>query len=246
MVDNSSSVIPPKSANLLILGDSFVSRLRDHIVNEYKFKYYHTLPNPPTHLPEYIKDVLKAPPEINIVHCYGVGGTGVTHFCKNQFQIPRSVMLEIRPRYAILDIGGNDADSPAPADDIAKAKVDMAKELAFTYDVRRVAITTILPRDRLRHLTVQEFREKVDQVNKQTSSLASSSNQVLHFHRHKGFWRDTHHQVADTSSWSTDGVHPNDEEGMTKFKKSITKCIHTMIKTCHNLDNLKSTSQPDK
>ena len=59
------SGVPPNSANLVILGDSFVSRLEDVINHCYKASPARQVMS----LKEYAEDALKAPTE---VHFFGI------------------------------------------------------------------------------------------------------------------------------------------------------------------------------
>ena len=121
-------------------------------------------------------------------------------------------------------------------DEIVTARLQMAHNLVDIYDVRCVAISTIVPRDNPRWLTASQYRSKADAVNHYTSREIIP-NSSIYFHRHKGFWRDDTNQVADTSRWSTDGVHPNTQEGMKKYMKSITRCLHHTIKSISTLND---------
>ena len=214
------------TANVLIIGDSFVSRLESVINNEFqRSTARHVMA-----LNQYATDALKAPREINCIYFYGVPGAGVMN--SKPLHLPHELLFYTRPKYAILEIGGNDADSPAPVAEIARAKVHMAKELISNYDVRAVSMSTILPRDVVRHTSPESYLARAKNINLEVSAL-TSSEPALTFHRHKGFWRDQNLNPTTTQAWSADGVHANTPEGMQKYRKSIIKCLHNMIKTHH-------------
>lgn len=220
----------PYSSSVIILGDSFVSRLEASI----NHVFYNSPASKIMSLNEFARDALKAPQEVHKIYFSGIGGAGLTTKTRKVYLPPHKLLIESRPRYAILDIGGNDLDSPATPQEVAEAKLSLANTLTTTYDISYVALTSILPRDSLRYLSPDLFREKALQANLTTSNLTLTTPLIC-FHRHKGFWRDHQGTTANTTEWSTDGVHTNTEIGMRKYQKSITRCLHNMIKTCHSL-----------
>jgi hypothetical protein len=127
-------------------------------------------------------------------------------------------------------VGGNDLDTPATPQEVAEARVKFAQLLHDNYDISFLALSTILPRDNPRSMDPDRFRLKMDETNTLTSQLISGIS-CLYFHRHRGFWRDSEGNVADTTLWSTDGVHPNTDQAISKYQRSMTSCMHNMIKT---------------
>ena len=218
-----------QTANVMILGDSFVSRLEADLHHG-----PHVYPQDiPLHV--FARDALKCPREINHVYFHGVGGAGCTPSASNPFKLPGPLLLRANPKLAIIEIGGNDVDSPARADDIAINKVDLAYNLIQLYDVRVVALTTIIPRDSCRNISEREFREKALLVNMMTNQLTEEHPNVIFF-KYRSFWTDEVGKRVSTVGWSTDGVHPNTEVGMRKYKKNITSCLHEVVKSYRKLD----------
>lgn len=200
---------------LLILGDSFVHRLQSCLKQN----------------PAPVLDQLKAPMAVSEIFFYGIGGAGATPSTK-QLHIPKDLILALAPKYVILEIGGNDVDSEANPEEIAQHKLTMAKEL-LGLGVRMVVLTTILPRDVTRTIPAIHYRAKAESTNNYTSFLVNEDPQSDHllFHAHRGFWRDANHNITDTTSWSTDGIHPDTQSGIAKYRASITSAIHKLIKT---------------
>jgi len=177
---------------------------------------------------EFAREPLKAPEEVNRVYFYGMGGSGVSPSASNKFTLPDHLLLTVNPRYAVLEIGGNDVDSPASPKEIAQGKINLAENLVNCYDVRAVSLSTVLPRSAkaLRCLSQAEYQEKLDEVNFRTSRMTEDTPAV-YFYRHKGFWKD------GAEAWSRDGVHADTEEAMRKYQKAITQCLHKLIKSHH-------------
>lgn len=220
--------ILPYSANFVILGDSFVSRLEGSL--------HHVFAKSPAakvmSFNAYCRDALKAPTEVNNIYFNGWGGSGLTHTAQKRFTLPHSLLISKAPKYAILEIGGNDVDSSASVDSIVKSRIEMANQLINIYDMYMVALCSILPRDSVRNYTPVEFRERALAVNIATSDQLKSLPSI-YFHKHKGFWRDSGNNEISTLEWSNDGVHPN-EIGMATYQKSITRCIHHLTKAYRN------------
>ena len=214
------------TANILIIGDSFVSRLEHSIECEFRQSPARHLMSPNA----FARDALKAPREVNNIYFYGVPGSGLT--TTKRMRLPHHLFLSILPKYVLLEIGGNDVDSTSSPQEIALAKFSLANEIIQTYDVQALALSTILPRDSVRNIPMDLFMPKLMEANSLTSSMLSNSP-CIYFHKHKGFWRDSKLNPTDTKSWSTDGIHTNTPEGMSKYRKSVTKCLHNLLKFHH-------------
>ena len=221
-----------RGETVMVVGDSFVVRLQDHVLSADPPQV------PACPLQDHNSRVLKAPPAISKVFFYGVGGTGVLDLNK-KLHIPKDLILSLSPKFVILEIGGNDIDSPSSTSyDVAHSKIDMAKQI-LTLGVDCVVLTTILPRDNTRHIPASQFRDKATGANEWTSHLLTNdpAQKSIQFHRHKGFWRDASRNEVDTSGWSTDGVHPNKPSGLEKLRRSYTQILHNMVKTHRNLQS---------
>ena len=218
-------------ANLMILGESFVSRLETSL--QHGDHVYCPETDGPLHV--FARDALKSPMEINHVFFHGVSGAGCTPNSSKPFKLPGPVLLRTNPKLAIIEIGGNDVDSPAVPDEITIHKVELAHNLIQLYDVRLVALTTILPRETCRSVTPGLFREKAHLVNLITSRLLEDHPNIV-FLKHKGFWKDAVGKRISTSTWSTDGVHPDTDLGRKKYQKSLTACLHDLVKVYRKLD----------
>ena len=125
--------------------------------------------------------------------------------------------MKTNPKLATLEIDSNDVDSPAEPDDIGIHKVELAHNLIQLYDVRLVALTTILPRDTCRSVSPRLFREEAHMVNLMTSRLTEEHPNIV-FLKHKDFSMYPTGNRISTSTWSTDGVHPNIDMGRKKYQ----------------------------
>ena len=212
------------TANIIVLGDSFVNRLESSL----SYDFVRSPASKIMCMNEYARDALKCPLEVNRVYFHGSSGAGLTSHVNKTYTIPHDYLMMLRPKYAILEIGGNDVDSTAPVDLIVSNRIRLATQILSDYDVYAVSLSTITPRDTPRHLSPDQFREKALEVNIKTNK---QSTPPIYFHKHVGFWRDESGTPTDTTCFSTDGVHPNTPEGIHKYRKSITKCMHNLIKS---------------
>ena len=225
----SASSFRAHSANVLVMGDSFVGRLESSLM----YNYTRSPASQVMSINEYARDALKCYYEVNRVYFDSCPGAGLT--TAKKYTLPEDLISMQRPKYAILEIGGNDLDSETDLQEILSTKIALADQLINNHDLISVAFCSVLPRDVARHISPALFRHRAEQFNIMSESQTKPLKHIF-FHRHKGFWRDANLNPVDTSLWSTDGIHPNTQAGMDKYRASITKCIHRMIKTANNLD----------
>jgi len=168
---------------ILILGHSFVRRLRDDLAAHFDAR---AAPN--FHLPE-----------TGHVSLYGTGGRTVAKL--NKYDLPW-VVNKYQPDIVILELGTNDL-STLPPEIVGSQIDDLAQALRDQYKVRVVGVCQVLNRNNPQTLAPAcDFNAKAA-VLRQYLSVVLADQPGIFLWTHKEFYR------SDRSLLSLDGVHCN-------------------------------------
>lgn len=218
------------SFSVLVLGHSFVRRLRDFSKNADHIRFFVKQDDlEVTRFPGPLKSLLLDPDFVDISF-NGVGGStlcvkkwgrGMGEECWYKF-LPNHLpaIEDQRPDILYLHIGGNDLDSGCDPEFLAATIISVVQRL-LRAGVKRVLVSQLL--DRLDHGTRQaDFSQRVDFVNEKLANWCLREPQV-EFLRHKGL----------NNNWcldAKDGTHPN-SWGMIKYFRSVRGGIMRALKS---------------
>jgi len=123
----------------------------------------------------------------------------------------------LRPDLVFLDIGSNDlCDENVEPQDLARYIISLARFVLVGYEIRSVAVGSILPRV---GPTWSSYNQRVSATNRYLRELAANEPSV-HFWRHRGF-----SARCAINPFSADGVHPHAQRGMPKYVRSVRHAI---------------------
>ena len=190
----------------VLFGHSFVSRLRQHLVNT-------------SAIPASMSEILKVNQALTSFTLVGQGGAVVSHFedfCGSWYG---DATLDI----LIVDIGSNDlCDMDVDGRLLARRLVDSARSLVERSLVVSVSFALVLDRTRTRSRSLSSFSSEVEAFNSELKVLCSSFPWCFFF-RHQGL------VSTDIRLWSSDGIHPNTDYGMEKYRRSIRSQILRVV-----------------
>ncbi|XP_069104316.1 uncharacterized protein [Argopecten irradians] len=184
-----------ESVDVLILGHSFVRRLRDDLTGSW------------TNLGFDIDSVR--------VHCIGKGGSRV-----RDLPFMSSSISEIQPKIVLLQIGGNDLDSTdhdCVAERLPNDLISVAQWLRAGFGVGQVGIMQLFYRTRTRSVPVDIYNRAVDSVNDRVKMMCEEAQGCFYW-RHKGL------KTAALLCLKQDGVHLS-PAGLRKFKFSLRGAV---------------------
>ncbi|XP_033731179.1 uncharacterized protein LOC117320799 [Pecten maximus] len=183
------------SVDVLILGHSFVRRLRDDLTGSWSNLGFDL-------------DSVR-------VHCVGKGGSRVRDISSMSTSIS-----EIHPKVVLLQIGGNDFDSVDHEDikdRLASDLLSIAQWLRAGFGVTHVGIMQLFYRAKTRSIAVSLYNRGVDFVNSNIKLMCDQSEGCFYW-RHKGL------KTAAFVCLNKDGVHLS-PAGLRKFKYSVRGAI---------------------
>ena len=163
---------PCTPVRVLVLGHSFVRRLREHLDR---------LATPPFGLR----------PAGHLVRLVGLGG----------LQFPcllRQLWAVCEPGYdlVLLDFGTNDLAAGCSAELRADRVVAVAETMLAIYGVKRVVVLEVFPRADGRYRCPPEFNSEARHFNILIRERLAFSNQI-HFHQHKGMVTNWQQYLVD-------------------------------------------------
>ncbi|XP_069108945.1 uncharacterized protein [Argopecten irradians] len=182
--------------NVMIIGHSFIRRLRDDLTGEWSNLGFDN-------------DSIS-------VHCYGKGGGRL----RDIYSCMSDAISTIKPKIVLLQIGGNDIDSrdfENVRDRLARDLISIAQWLREGFSVQQVGIMQLFYRGKTRHITVQDYNHSVDSVNDVVKSMCGSIEGCFYW-RHKGL------KDAAFDCLCKDGVHLSDK-GLRKYKYSVRGAV---------------------
>ena len=163
---------PCTPVRVLVLGHSFVRRLREHLDR---------LATPPFGLR----------PAGHLVRLVGLGGL--------QFpRLLRQLRAVCEPGYdlVLLDFGTNDLAAGCSAELLADRVMAVAETMLDSYGVKRVVVFEVFPRADGRYRCPPEFNAEARRFNILIRERLASSNQI-HFHHHKGMVTNWQQYLVD-------------------------------------------------
>ena len=190
--------------SILILGHSFVRRLRDDLNAHFDVR---AAPN--FHLPE-----------SGYVSLMGTGGRTVKKLRKHDLPSVR----HLRPDIVILEIGTNDL-SLEPPEVVGSNIDDLARLLRDEYKVRVVVVCQVLDRNLPNsHDSNKDFNVKASLLRKYLSVVLSDAVGIV-------LWEHRDFSRSDRVLLSPDGVHVN-EQGQyclyRSYRGAILNALHIL------------------
>lgn len=186
--------------NVMILGHSFIRRLRDFINNSQGNDNLRLLRS-----------------DFNVI--FSARGGLTIHKLANSPEMLDSAQLQ---DICFLQIGSNDlCDNYRSVNDIANAIFSFASYLVLVNMAKLVIIGQVLRR--LPQVAGERYNERVLDLNDLLKTRCESSDLNIHFWNHRGFWD------KQMSYLASDGVHlqhPHiDARPMLKYLRSIRSAI---------------------
>ena len=189
----------------IIVGHSFVKRFSRWIGSHHKMAPKNALE---------LNDRLK---EINFL--------GVSGLFTSQLHEGDLVFQAAQHDIVIIDCGSNDL-----SDDISISKivnnVFLFARRCLAEGAAVVFVMSVLPRTRRLKGTVEQFQDKVKQLNDSLKKICVPESKIS-FYRQSGF------SAIPMNQWSDDGIHPSTrrtqaevKSGMEKYSLSIKTALH--------------------
>ncbi|XP_069136651.1 uncharacterized protein [Argopecten irradians] len=151
------------------------------------------------------------------IHCCGRGGGKVGHLLQSDMS---RALARHRPAVVVLQIGGNDLDSPLCEDlsgRLARDIFSIASWMVSGFGVASVCVMQLMYRSKTRHAPVDNYNSAVDVVNANLRTLCADSSDCF-FWRHKGL------KTGIFSCLSQDGVHLS-RKGSRKYILSVRGAV---------------------
>ena len=198
--------MPPQVTRVLIIGHSFIERLRRHIVNNV---YPDFSPNLGLN-------------DLGVrVNFLGFSGGNIFTLLDDVTRL-KSCMEAFPADIVILQIGGNDIDKSDFNVDLYKASVrQFIFQLQELYNVKKVVVCEIFPRFKLRTTSISDYHLLRDRINLDFY-LEFFHSQTVHF------WRHYEGLMSERKLFLRDCVHLN-FEGTYKFCRSLRGAILSLL-----------------
>ena len=144
--------------------------------------------------------------------------------------LPRSRrdVRALGPAVVVVDIGPNDIARLTAVDHGAMLRLAMdVHKFAMSLDVAMVVLNAVLPRTDRLTCSPDIFLTNAKSNNKILCNLAGSEGSpCVVFNQMRGFFgQSSGSGELPVSSWSSDGIHPNREDSMRRYRNRIRQCI---------------------
>ena len=144
------------------------------------------------------------------VNFFGISGGTVSNSC--HLRLIQEAVKQYRPLFVIVQLGGNDLDNREDIVDLVIHKlVAFLTQLRQQFDLRKITVIRLLPRENTRHVNKEDYNKRVIQANTLLKCLCHESG--LSYWRLRGF-------TNSTQAIFLDGVHLN-SSGMHKYFRQI-------------------------
>lgn len=165
--------------------------------------------------------MLDPQPEIRFV---GISGGKVTN--KHHVRRWERCISQYRPKYLIVQMGGNDLDSLTmtgeTAETIILRLVALCKLFQVRYNITKVVVLQLLPRPRPRYLSAADYHAFLQSANKLLKGELGELSSVMYW-KIRGVKNPTVNNFRD-------GVHLNDI-GMSKYYRNIRGALIQVLKS---------------
>lgn len=194
-----------------IIGDSFVEGLHRHLSHEQRHRGLITAYQ--------VAFKLKLQDLLHKLHLFGIGGARIN---KN-FVSKLAFLGDTKPNFLIINLGTNDLATGVSPLDAAVKLVDLAKELLNDYkSIKHISLCSAIDREGKLQVNNETFASLIYNFNGYLKNLCDVEPHI-DYHIHKGFWAEP------ITLWSRDGIHPNNAQGRSKYKKSLRRAVFIAI-----------------
>lgn len=197
----------------LILGHSFVRRLKDELEKEYVGEVGMFECNVASHL--------TVSRSIPLVYLFGSGPL------LHGMLIPSILIRNLSPQVLILDYGSNELASGVLPEQLICEIVQKARQILAEYTcIKVIGLLSIVPRAAgFRSVGVNEdvFLERAFQVNKALKQICKNMPNII-FTRQKGFYEKEikgKKFKLEVKEWSDDLIHPDRPESRETYENSL-------------------------
>ena len=143
-----------------------------------------------------------------------------------------------RPNVVLFIAGSNDlCDLEADPRQVATDLLSLMDYLNTAYDVPLVMCCGVVPRDRCRQITAEEFLSRARTFN-QWLHHGCTPGSGRRYVTMKGFWNDGQGHPFPVWQWSSDGIHPGpqvDSQGFHKFRRNVRNFLLAAAAEHNNL-----------
>ena len=218
--------------DVVVLGHSFIRRLRDGLIPPKKSKRSHDIPAWNTAAASQLTAAWGMSQHIRHIYTFSDGVTRIRDIDGATHMVER-----IRPGIVLMDIGSNDlahVDSVDPSQMLRLAT--HITDTALTLSTHKVIINAILPRTGNITCTPAVFRENASHLNSFLKNICDPKSRLV-FHKPRGFWTqctDAKERPCEVSEWSSDGIHCDMPDSARRYSARTRRAILTQVHWARN------------
>lgn len=142
----------------------------------------------------------------------------------DDFKVPRKLIEQHKPKFAILELGLNDIFTKANPQSVVANISHVCKSLK-TLGVSVIILCSILPCGDRGYYN-KEILDKIKQTNQALYRISLTDSNTL-YHNHRGFSFNNIHE------WTRDGLHVNKETGRFLYWKSLRRAVFLAVSELH-------------
>ena len=216
--------------NVVIMGHSFVRRLRDDL-----------LPSPSN----YADDINSYNPTKAAALSTKLG---IQHHFKGVYTISNRIVRirdlndcdttisRVSARVVLIDIGSNDLAHMDRVDPILMLRLaTQITDIGAKFRKSVVIINSILPRKSGITCTIETFLNNADLYNNYLKNICDTSDNCI-YNKMRGFAYTCALKRREVSEWSTDGIHCNTINSKKHYRARIRQSIMAEVKRAKQLE----------